>query len=57
VQLNWAAKSGTQVEFGVQCGIMAAAFLTIVFFLAVLRHEVESRAGSSCFQDKLTEPD
>lgn len=31
IQLNWAAKSGTMVEYGIQSGIMAAAFLIIVF--------------------------
>ena len=41
VQLNWAAKSGTQTEYGIQSGIMAAAFLIVVFlqfFGKKLRH-------------------
>jgi hypothetical protein len=30
VQLEWAASAGTQVEYGIQSGIMAAAFLVVV---------------------------
>jgi hypothetical protein len=41
VQLNWAASAGTQTEYGIQSGIMAAAFLVVVFlqfFGKQLRH-------------------
>ncbi|EXJ79022.1 hypothetical protein A1O3_08523 [Capronia epimyces CBS 606.96] len=41
IQINWATKAGTQTEYGIQSGIMAAAFLVIVFlqfFGAKLRH-------------------
>ncbi|EXJ96422.1 hypothetical protein A1O1_01548 [Capronia coronata CBS 617.96] len=31
IQINWASKAGTQTEYGIQSGIMAAAFLVIVF--------------------------
>lgn len=41
IQINWAAKSGTQTEYGIQSGIMGAAFIIVVFlqfFGAKLRH-------------------
>jgi len=41
IQLNWAAKAGTQTEYGIQTGIMGGAFLIVIFlqfFGAKLRH-------------------
>ncbi|KIX00338.1 uncharacterized protein Z518_10477 [Rhinocladiella mackenziei CBS 650.93] len=41
IQINWANKAGTQTEYGIQSGIMAAAFILVVFlqfFGAKLRH-------------------
>ncbi|OAP54871.1 hypothetical protein AYL99_10571 [Fonsecaea erecta] len=41
IQINWATKAGTQTEYGIQSGIMGAAFFLVVFlqfFGAKLRH-------------------
>ncbi|KAI1621366.1 major facilitator superfamily domain-containing protein [Exophiala viscosa] len=41
IQINWATKSGTQTEYGIQSAIMGAAFFIVVllqFFGARLRH-------------------
>ena len=49
VQLNWAAAQGTQIEFGIQSAIVAAAF-SIIVFLQFFGAKLRARQGPMYFK-------
>ncbi|KAL2415722.1 hypothetical protein ABEF95_004306 [Exophiala dermatitidis] len=49
IQINWATKAGTQTEYGIQSGIMAAAFLLLVF-LQFFGHKLRNSQGPLKFK-------